>query len=667
MPKNDTNITSLRRLFEEGGKVASNLQNYETRPQQLDMVQAVEEAIEGEKNLIVEAGPGVGKSLAYLVPFISWAVKNNKKAVISTYTKALQNQLYVKDLPFLSRALDEEFRYSLCMGSENYICLRKSGKHHARDLFESKKRRSEFDKIKKWIPKTETGLVTDMDFVPDRTVWAEFSRESDLCLGKKCSHFHGCFYMNARREQADAHVLVTNHAMLFTDMMSEAQVLPDFQGLVLDEAHTLEDVATRHFGSTASNAGFIRIFERIDPLISGKLEEVISQGEVWDKKTNVQKNLDGVKALADEFFNSVGDIYGQEGGTFEFDHSQFQTIDLEEGLKELAKSLDELGDTFTDDEEAELAKACADRCDRMCESLKFLFDTPDSRYVYWLEVDSRRKGVNYSFHSSPIDISGQMRTHLFDRVTPVVLTSATLSVSSKESDLSFIEKRLGVDDALELVLDSPFDYAKNVLMYLPKGIPDPAKEVKSYKDNITDHIISMHDVMGGRMFALFTSYSMLNAAADEISRRREDINILKQGDLPRYVLLDVFKKNNDSILLGTSTFWQGVDVPGSPLECVIITKLPFSVPTDPVNAARIKSMREEGFNPFNEYQLPQAIIMFKQGFGRLIRSCSDRGVVVVLDPRLRTRAYGRKFIEALPGCPRTDNLEDVRDFFEPAS
>ena len=665
MSKNDTNITSSRRLFEEGGSIASNLQNYETRPQQLEMVQAVDEAIESEKNLVVEAGPGVGKSLAYLVPFINWAVEKNKKAVISTYTKALQNQLYVKDLPFLSRTLDVDFRYALCMGSENYVCLRKAGKLHVRDLFESKKTKNEFDKITKWIPKTDTGLVTDMAFVPDRSVWAEFSREADLCLGKKCPHFSGCFYMNARREQADAHVLITNHAMLFTDMMSEAHVLPDFQGLVLDEAHTLEDVATKHFGSDVSNAGFIRIFERIEGLVSGKLEEILSLGEVWDKKTHVQKNLDGVKALSDEFFNSVGDIYGQENGTFEFDHSQFQTEDLAETLKELAKSLDELGDTFTDAEDSELAKACADKCDKVREAMKFIFDAPDRRYVYWLEVNSRRKGVNYSFHASPVDISGQMRTHLFDRVSPVVLTSATLSVSSKESDLSFIENRLGVDGALELILDSPFDYAKNVLMYLPQGIPDPAKEVGSFKDNICDHIISMYDIMGGRIFALFTSYSMLNAAAADIATKREDINILKQGDLPRYVLLDVFKKNCDSVLLGTSTFWQGVDVPGNPLECVIITKLPFSVPTDPVNAARIKSIRDEGFNPFNEYQLPQAIIMFKQGFGRLIRSCSDRGVIVVLDPRLRTRVYGKKFIESLPGCPRTDKLEDVRDFFNP--
>ena len=665
MFKNDVNIDSSKRLFEEGGSIAANLQNYRIRPQQLEMVQAVDEAIAQDQNLIVEAGPGVGKSLAYLVPFICWSVRENKKTVISTYTKALQNQLYVKDLPFLSRNLGVEFRYALCMGSGNYVCMRKVGMSSGADLFSSKRQKEQFSKIKKWISNTETGLVTDMEIVPDKSVWSEFARETDFCMGRRCGHFDECFYMNARKEQAQAHILVTNHAMLFTDISSEAQVLPDFQALVLDEAHTLESVATTHFGSEISNSSLNYIFDQVEVVVSVKLEEMLASSEVCSKKGDAQQELEKLKSVSDDFFSSVGDVYGQEDGTFQFDSNQFGVKVLAEHLKNLARALFDLNKFLSKPEDAEVARVCAEKCDKAAESLNFVFDTCTETYVYWLQIDNRKKGVNYSFHAAPIDISGQMRMHLFDRISPVVLTSATLSSSSRRPDLSFVKKRLGIEDPLEVLLDSPFDYKENVLMYLPEVVSDPAKNQSSFAEEITDQIIKIYDIMGGRIFALFTSYSMLNTVSAEISRIREEIRMLKQGDMPRYVLLDVFKNNTDSILMGTSTFWQGVDVPGTPLECVIITKLPFSVPTDPVNAARIKAIRDEGSNPFNEYQLPQAIMMFKQGFGRLIRSHTDRGVVAVLDPRIRSRSYGKKFIEALPECPRTDDINVVKEFFTP--
>ena len=666
MPKSNINISPSRRLFEEGGAIASKLQNYKIRPQQLDMVQAVDDAIISKKNLIVEAAPGVGKSLAYLVPFIYWSHQENKKVVISTYTKALQNQLYVKDLPFLSRVLDIEFRYALCMGSENYLCMRKVSKGFEDDLFTGKKQKEQIEKIKEWISHTGTGLVTDMELVPDKHVWDEFSRDADLCLAKRCRHFDGCFYMNARRQQQASDILVTNHAMLFTDITSEAQVLPDFQALVLDEAHTLEDVATRHFGSEISSSGFSYIFDQIANISSGKLEEILSATEETVKKQELRKKLENAQSVCDEFFSHVGDTYGQENGTFRFEDNQFEVKDVTRHLKDMAELLFDLTKSLKDPEDAEMARVSAQKCDRARETLDFIFRPHEEGYVYWLEVDSRRRGVSYSFNAAPVDVSGQMRTHLFDRVSPVVLTSATLSSSSRRPDLSFIKARLGIDDPLEVMLDSPFDYKKNVLMYLPRVASDPAKNQSSFAREIRDHIIEIYDVMGGRIFALFTSYSMLNKVAQDLSEVRGDINTLKQGSLPRYVLLDVFKNSSDSILLGTSTFWQGVDVPGSSLECVIITKLPFSVPTDPVNAARIESIRTGGSNPFNEYQLPQAIMMFKQGFGRLIRSHLDRGIVVVLDPRIRTRSYGERFIEALPECPRTDDILDVKEFFKPA-
>jgi ATP-dependent DNA helicase DinG len=654
-----------RDLFEDGGLLSRYLEGYHARPQQLEMVQAVEEAIEGPRNLIVEAGTGVGKSLAYLVPFINWAVRENKRVVVSTYTKALQNQLFVKDLPFLKRVLGQEFRYAICMGSENYVCVRKAQRNSTLDLFGSRKRKSEAEKIMSWISGTGTGLVTDMDFVPDGSVWFLFARESDICLGKKCPCADRCFYRKARQEQSESHVLVTNHSLLFTDLVSEARVLPEFQGLVLDEAHTLEDVATGHFGKQASDTGLEYLIDGVYSLLSRIAGSHRKSGENFrEKVSEAKKYVKALKSSSDRFFGEAGKIFGNETGVFGFNRDLFIHEDLSKPLAAVAFSLTALGRELDDDEDRGAAHAYAERCNRYCEAVDFIFGHEGDRYVYWAEIQERRKEKSYSFHAAPIDISSEMKEYLFARVCPVILTSATLvSAAGGRPDFGFIKDRLGIDDPLELALDSPFDYKNNVLMYIPGGMADPNRQFDTFKRQVFESIAGIYDIMGGRIFALFTSYEMLNWTADVMRKERGDIQILKQGDLPRYVLLDVFKKNRDCVLLGTSTFWQGVDVPGSSLECVIITKLPFSVPSDPINAARIDSIKEKGRNPFMEYQLPQAVIMFKQGFGRLIRGHSDRGVVAVLDPRVRTRQYGAEFLKALPECRHTDSLEDVKGFF----
>ena len=652
-------------FFEKDGAMARELEGYEVRPQQLEMVKAVEDAIEGPRNLIVEAGTGVGKSLAYLVPFIMWAVRENRKVVVSTYTKALQNQLFVKDLPFLYRTLGVDFKYVLCMGSDNYVCLKKAQRNSAPDLFESKKKKKQLEKIAEWLTSTETGLLTDMDFVPDKNVWDKFSREADICLGKKCSYNDTCFYRKARARQQQAHVLVTNHSLLFTDMMSDARVLPEFHGLVLDEAHTLEDVATGHFGKEASNHGLVHLADERFSLVSGKPKaEPGTEERVKEEIKEVKKCVKELREASVKLFSEAEEVFGHEDGVISFEREHFSCENITRPLVALSFSLMGLGRDLAEAEDKEEAHAYAERCNRSAEALDFIFAHESDDYVYWVDIKSWRTGTNYSFHAAPIDISAQMREFLFEKVCPVVLTSATLASSSGgRVDFSFIENRLGMDDPLELVLDSPFDYANNVLMYMPRQIADPNRDFDVFKQQVIDDIVRIYDIMGGRIFALFTSYEMLNWAAHTIKDRRNDIGILKQGDLPRYVLLDVFKKDRGSILLGTTTFWQGVDVPGSSLECVIITKLPFSVPSDPINAARIRSIQDNGQNPFVEYQLPQAIIMFKQGFGRLIRGHSDRGVVAVLDPRIKTRFYGKEFIKALPRCRHTDNMDQIRDFF----
>ena len=670
MPNNtDMPILHSKDLFSEDGPIARHLQEYEVRPQQLRMAEAVDEAVAARRHLIVEAGTGVGKSLAYLVPMINWSVRENTRAVISTYTKALQNQLFVKDLPFLSRALDVEFRYAICMGSNNYVCLRKAERNSARDPLETKKRKDQVEKIFKWLSNTGTGLVTDMDLVPEGSVWDRFSRESDLCLGKKCPQKGRCFYMQARRVQAEAHILVTNHALLLTDMMSEVRILPEFHSLVLDEAHMLEDVATGHFGKEISNSGLARLIENISSVVSSK-------NIVWTDRTAVKQKVRGVEdrimelhASSAGFFSEAEKILGKNESTTQFDCGNFSYKESSKAMMELSFSLAELNRVLKDPDGREATHAYAERCGKLSEAFEFIFEHKEG-YVYWAEVAPGRRDIVYSFHAAPIDVSEQMKTYLFDRVSPVVLTSATLATPEKDrgrdkaaGPFRFIKERLALEDCSELLLDSPFDYKNNVLVYLPHMKGDPGKDPGTFRRQVRDNILEIFDVMGGRIFALFTSYAMLNAVAREIGRMREDINMLKQGDLPRYVLLDVFKRSPDSVLLGTTTFWQGVDVPGDSLECVIITKLPFSVPSDPVNAARIRSVREKGKNPFLEYQLPQAVIMFKQGFGRLIRGRSDRGVAAVLDPRVRTRSYGREFINALPPCRQTDDIREVEAFF----
>ncbi|RKY40046.1 MAG: hypothetical protein DRP85_09360 [Candidatus Makaraimicrobium thalassicum] len=654
-----------RDLFEEGGKIAGQLHGYEIRPQQLQMVEAVEQAITGPRNIIVEAGTGVGKSLAYLVPFIDWAVREDRKVVISTYTKALQNQLFVKDLPFLTRVLDIGFRYAMCMGSENYACLRKARKNSIPDLFETKKRKKQAENIIRWLSETETGLVTDMDFVLEKSVWNRFSRESDLCRGRKCPHNEQCFYRKARLKQSSSHILITNHSLLFTDITSGGRVLPDFQGLVLDEAHTLEDVATRHFGRDAGNVRLQYLLDGVDSALGGKgIAEGCGSG-LEEKIREAKEMVSELRAVSGKFFKRAEEVFGKRDQTARFDRGDFPHEDICGPLEELSSFLTGLSRDFADPDVCEVMKAYAERCGRFKESVEFVFGREDERYVYWADIRTRKTGMSYSFHAAPVDISGQMKTYLFERICPVVLTSATLfSSGGDKAGFGFIKDRLGLEDCMELHLDSPFDYANNVLTYLPRGIADPNRDFSVFRRQVRDDIIRIYDIMGGRIFALFTSYEMLNAVADDISGSREDINILRQGDLPRYVLLDVFKKRHNSILMGTMTFWQGVDVPGSSLECVIITKLPFSVPSDPINAARIESMRERGLNPFYGYQLPQAVIMFKQGFGRLIRSHSDRGVVAVLDPRIRTRRYGKEFISAIPKCQQTDTLQDIKTFFQ---
>jgi ATP-dependent DNA helicase DinG len=657
-------MSDSKSLFEEEGAIARALYGYETRVQQLEMIDAVEESISKGRNLIVEAGTGSGKSLAYLVPLINWAAAENKRVVVSTFTKALQNQLFVKDLAFLKRTMDTDFRYALCMGSENYACWRKVKKSLPQVAFNNKKHAREAKDILSWLEETETGLATDLDFEPDPSVWNKFSRESELCLGRKCSFREDCFYMKAKRIQSSAHILVANHALLFSDVTSGGRLLPEYHALVLDEAHTVEDVATSHFGRNVTDMRVRRLIDNITGAISGPEAGLEASEDVMSRMTCLRHYLEGLDASAKDFFNSSEILFGEKERTVLFEERDLGARDLVDIIGNIISTIVELCEAIDDQEFSEEIKLYADKFQMLSEDMEFLFEMRREDHVYWAESRTTKSGKRYSFSAAPINVSEQMRLHLFDRICPVILTSATLSSGAGGADFSFLKSRLGLDGFKGMSLDSPFDHSENVLMYIPRGIIDPKEDPEAFNRQISEYMMSIHDCLGGRMFMLFTSYQMLNDVALDVSAKRGDINLLKQGDMPRYVLLDVFKKTRDSVLMGTTTFWQGVDVPGDSLECVIITKLPFAVPSDPVNAARINAVSREGKNAFMEYQLPKAIIMFKQGFGRLIRSRSDRGVVAILDPRVNTRRYGREFLEALPKCRRTDSITDVQEFFQ---
>jgi ATP-dependent DNA helicase DinG len=650
-------------IFGPEGELARLIPGYILRTEQLEMVRAIEETIEGDRILIAEAGTGVGKSLAYLVPFILWALRENRKVVVSTYTKALQNQLFVKDLPLLKKALGEDLRYALCMGSQNYVCLRKARAGGSGDLFDGKDQKKHTKRVRQWLDRTDSGLVTDMDFVPDFRVWNRFSRESDMCRGKRCRYYDECFYMRARRRQAGAHLLVTNHSLLFSHLMSEARILPDFNGLVIDEAHTLEDVATAHLGRGFTRGKIHALLKDVRAVLAEAGPAKDAGGGGAGEIAEAQAACGRAAGAVETFFDALPVKIGTGPGSARIPDDLPQHEGIYRELTALASLLDKAGFFCGDPDKAEDLLSFSRRCSMTADDLDFILEKEDQEYVHWVNMRKKGKRTGYSFNAAPVDISGMMRTALFEKISPMVLTSATLSAGPR-SDFSYFKERTGVGDALEISLDSPFDYGKNVLLYLPRSKDDPNRDEPAFREHIFTNIVDIYGIMKGRMFALFTSYSMMNALSRRIRKERPDIEIHKQGELPRYVLLDVFKRSRSSILMGTTTFWQGVDVPGEPLECVIITRFPFAVPNDPVTSARIGAIRAGGGDPFNEYQLPRAVLMFKQGFGRLIRGHSDRGIAAVLDPRINTRSYGRRFLKAVPDCRKTEDIEDIRAFFD---
>ncbi len=650
-------VMNMDEIFKGIGR---NLTNYEFRPQQIQMAKAVEEAILSNRHLLVEAGTGVGKSLAYLIPFIKWCVRNNKKVVISTYTKTLQEQLIKKDLPFLRGVLNLDFRFALCLGGRNYLCLRRFNQGFSYELFEEEREVKEIMRINKWQKRTDTGLRSELDFEPGESIWSKICRESELCLGKKCLYRKNCFYNKARLAEYRSHILVTNHHLYFANLISGGRVLPKFDAVVFDEAHTLEDIATSYLGIEVSNFKIKYFFDSILNPQTGKGFLLRIRSLNRKKAGDVEKRLDEARVSAQDFFSGIISKFGEDSKVLRIRTKNFIFNHLREPLLGLTSELAELLKDVKGEEDRIEIKSFISRGKEINSGLSAIINMSLDGYVYWIEILDRPRRPRYSLCAAPVDISSEFKDKVLNKVRPIIFTSATLSTNG---NFGFKKRGLGIEGANEFLLGSPFDYRKNALLYIPETMPDPSTEFELYRKEVIEEIKRILSIMKGRTFVLFTSFKMMDAVFNVLKKNSVGLNILRQGDAPRYKLLEKFKSRRNCVLLGTSTFWQGIDVPGKALECVIITKLPFAVPDDPIVEAKMELLQSQNKNPFIHYSLPQAIIMLRQGFGRLIRRKDDIGMVSILDPRIKTRYYGRSFLDALPECQKAGRLEQVQEFF----
>lgn len=645
---------SVTDVLAENGYVARRLPGYEARSEQLAMAAAVAEAIAAEEHLMVEAGTGVGKSFAYLVPAILSATQRNpdekrRRIVISTHTISLQEQLIHRDIPFLNSVLPVEFSAVLVKGRGNYISLRrlKGASEKSRTLFETEEMQ-QLQQIHEWSQRTNDGSRADLGFSPNATVWDEVRSDHGNCLGKKCPTHNDCFYYKARRRVWNADLLVVNHALFFSDLALRregASVLPDYDVVILDEAHTLEDVAASHMGLAISNGQFNYLF--------GKLYNDRTQKGILLQHNLVecQQLVSRMRFLVDVLFDAI-DVWRNEAGNANGRVRQPLEIDnpVSADAGELAYLMRSYASKLESEEQRIDLTSAADRLDGLGLNLKSWLKQQDEDSVYWVETMGGRSR-NIKLLSSPVQVGETLRNELFGEVKSVILTSATLSVGKQ--NFNFYRDRIGLTKSREVQLGSPFDYRNQVKLILPDNMPDPGENPPKYETAVCARIQEHIEHLEGGAFVLFTSYRMLRNCAQKLNRWMTEQNrlLLCQGEgLQRTTLLERFRKDGRAVLFGTETFWQGVDVPGDALKQVIITKLPFSVPDHPLLEARVERIRLHGGNPFTEYQVPEAAIKLRQGFGRLIRSSQDTGEVIILDPRVRTKSYGRVFLDSLPDC-----------------
>ena len=649
----------IEEYFSETGILSKNINHFEPRHQQLLMAKEVESSLENNGIAVIEAGTGVGKSLAYLIPSVLWSVKEGTRIVVSTYSKTLQQQLMDKELPFLRDKLKIPFEYAMAMGTGNYLCHRRLGIFLHNDRFQSKKEARQVSKISSWANKTKTGLKQELDFEVLPEIWNKICRESDLCFRGKCQISSECPFMRERAVLRKANVIVVNHHLFFAHISSGESILPPFKAIVFDEAHCLEEVALHHFGISVSPNQIKFLADNIfNPSTGRGFLTRIPQGYDFNRET-LKMILEDLRANSDMFFQNALLLFSDKKLPFRINESNWIINTLSPILRKFARELKHIKDLIDDDDTLRSEfDAYIRRAREFATNLDILIKQDQKDYVYWLESFKSNK---ISLNGASINVGDILSKILFSGFSPVVLASATLTA---DNQFDFLKKSLGISDSSDLLLDSPFDYRNNALIYIASDLPDPSNKNLDFENVSSVRIKELAEISAGACLALFTSYRHMNLAYDSLLELDCELNIMKQGDMPQAKLLEQFRMTPNSLLLATNSFWQGIDIPGEELRMVILVKLPFSVPDEPLTEARAEYCEDNGGNPFMDLHLPQAIIWMKQGFGRLIRSAYDRGVVAILDKRVMTKFYGKKFLTSLPKTLYTSRLADVKSFLE---
>ena len=690
----------IKNYFSKDGILAKEIKAFEYRQEQEEMAQYIQEAINEDKKIIVEAGTGTGKTLAYLIPAIKWAVANKKKVIIATNTINLQEQLLLKDIPLAKSIIKDEFSYVLVKGRNNYVCKRlfnelALGKNIDIETF-SIEAREQIEYILKWGNKTKTGDKAELPFEVYPDVWELVQSTTELCLGKKCPYRKECFYMKTRMEKMEADILISNHHVFFadlnvraeTDFDSEYLILPRYDMVIFDEAHNIESVARSYFSVEVSKISFTRLLNRIyqrknkrkkekSALI--RVEDTVDEKNLEDSEqyiyllNTLKEEISILQNIGDEYFDEIRKIYETNTeapikkslNNFEMTKSRF--------LENLREKKDIFQTKLADflnlmmifnnviDEEKDKNPEVINFNNHLkmfkayIDSFKFINSFEDDNYIYWLDINSKR--TNVVLTATPLNIAQKLSTVLFDNLDRLVFASATIVVNGS---FDYFKKSLGLDeeDCIEAIIKSPFDYNEQMSVYIPSDIQD-SENINAFVSDASKFILNILLKTNGKAFILFTSYTMLNQIYYSISKKLKDkgFEVFLHGDKPRSQLIKEFKEAENPILFGTTSFWEGVDVQGENLSNVIITKLPFLVPTDPVVSAISKKIEENGGNSFTDFQLPEAIIKFKQGVGRLIRKKTDSGNIFILDNRILKKRYGSLFINALPSQKNIKILE----------